>query len=117
MQNVDDRPPFGSIFCAILIGSSLGINSKWIDTKSNEIADTISRIRQEKVTSTQPSSDHLVFDYSALKQKYSELSQCRFFQPSPKLLSMIWDVLLMKKFPDLKEIRKLRRQGLGKLIT
>ena len=101
----------------MLIGSNVGINSKWIDTKSNEIADTISRIREEKSSSTRSPTDHPTFDYSALKQKYPALRHCRFFQPEPKLLSMIWDVVLMKKFSNLKEIRKLRQRGLGKLTT
>ena len=105
----------GRFFCGLLIGSNVGINSKWIDTKSNEIADTISRIREEKSSSTRSPTDHPTVDYSALKQKYSALQHCCFFYPKPKLLSMIWDVVLMRKFPNLKEIRRLRQCGLGKL--
>ncbi len=100
-------------FCGLLIELPVGINSKWIDTKSNEIGDTISRICNKKKASVLSNTDHYLFDYSALKQKYLELAHCCFFQPLPKLLSMIWDVLLINKFPDLKEIRKLQQGGLG----
>ena len=117
MQVIDNRALPGQIFCGLLIESPVGINSKWIDTKSNEIADTISRIKEEKLTSVKSPSDHHSFDYKLLQQKYSVLKPCHFFHPEPDLLSMIWDVILMKKFPNLKEIRTLRQRGLGKLTT
>jgi len=108
----------GRFFCGLLVGSPLGINSQWISTHENELADTISRIKKEKVktSSHHPSLDYS-FDYSLLKQNHSELKACRFFQPAPELISMIWDVVLTEKFPCLKEIASLRQRGLGKLIT
>jgi hypothetical protein len=33
------------VFCGLLIGSNVGINSKWISIAANKIADNISRIK------------------------------------------------------------------------
>ena len=100
-------------FCCLLIDSLLGINSEWIATDKNELADEISRLK--KLTNRVKS--HRSFDYSSLKQKYSVLKACRFFQPAPKLTSMIWDIVLRLKWPNLSEVQTLKRSGLGKLIT
>ncbi|KAL7525487.1 hypothetical protein ACHAXR_003426, partial [Thalassiosira sp. AJA248-18] len=82
----------GRFFCGLLIGSPLGINSQWISTDENELADTISRVKKQNVkkSSNHPSLDY-AFDYSLLQQNHSELKACRFFQPAPELISMIWD--------------------------
>ncbi len=37
------------IFCSLMINSPLRINSKWISTDDNKIADDISRIKRESV--------------------------------------------------------------------
>jgi len=100
-------------FCCLLIDSPLGINSEWIATDKNELADEISRLK--KLTNRVKS--HRSFDSSSLKQKYSVLKACRFFQPAPKLTSMIWDIVLRLKWPNLSEVQTLKRSGLGKLIT
>ena len=63
------------------------------------------------------SSQHYSFDYSSLQQMYLQLESCRFFQPSPDLLSMIWAALLTEKLPSLSQIGKFKQSGLGKLIT
>ena len=101
------------LFCYLLMDSVLGINSKWIDTTHNFIADEISRLKKLQASS----SKHFSFDYSLLQQKYPQLKNCRFFQPSASLLSMIWDVLLLEKLPSLKQVKTLKQSGLGKLIT
>jgi hypothetical protein len=77
--------------CGLLIGSNFGINTKWISTAANKIADFISRIKKS-YTST-PSSFH--YDFSKLQQNYAGLKHCCFFQPSPELLLMIWEIWLM----------------------
>ena len=100
-------------FCYLLMDSVLGINSRWISTTDNIIADDISRIKKVGCTSSKQFS----FDYSNLQQKYPELKNCRFFQPAPELLSLLWDILLSEKLPSLQEVRTLRQSGLGKLIT
>ena len=100
-----------------MIGSPLGIDSKWISTNDNKLANEISCIKKRfiKPTTSNPSR-HYDFDYTSLKQKYPELKACRFFQPSPKLISMLLEILLTKKSPALKEVVALKQQGLGKLI-
>ena len=100
-------------FCMLLMDYKLGINSEWISTHDNFIADDISRLKKLNTSS----SKHFSFDYSALQQKYPQLRTCRFFQPSPSLLSCLWDILLHKKLPTLEEVRTLKQSGLGKLIT
>ena len=101
------------LFCYLLMDSRLGINSKWIDTDHNYIADEISRIKKLQASS----SKHFSFDYSTLQQKYPQLKSCHFFQPSPDLLSMIWNVLLKGKLPSLEQVKTLKQSGLGKLTT
>ena len=105
-------------FCGLLMGSHVGINSKWISTEDNKIADEISRAKKTAVSSTPTNhSPDWHFDYSTLKQRFPELKTCRTFLPSPDLLSEIWKIVLTESFPDPKEIATLRRNGLGKLIT
>ena len=100
-------------FCFLLIDQKLGINSGWISTDNNFIADEISRLKKLQSSS----SKHFSFDYSTLQQKYPQLKNCRFFQPSQSLLSCLWDILLHKKLPSLETVTTLKQSGLGKLIT
>lgn len=102
-------------FCGLLIGSHVGINSEWISTEENPIADAISRLKRESKNSS--STHHATFDYSNLQQQFPQLKDCRFFRPSPELLSNLWEILLPEKFPSLKQIAQLKQKGLGKLIT
>jgi len=97
-------------FCGLLIGSNVGINAKWISTLANKI--TISRIKK---SAHNPSS--FQYDFSKLQQDHVELKHCRFFQPSQELLSMIWDILLMQKSPNLSKVLLLKQNGLGRLST
>ena len=97
-------------FCGLLIGSNVGINAKWINTLANKIADEISRIKK---SAHNPSS--FQYDFSKLQQDHAELKHCRFFQPSQELLSMIWDILLTRKSPNLNKVLLLKQNGLGKL--
>jgi hypothetical protein len=55
-------------FCSLLIDSPLGINSQWISTVANEIADDISRLK--KLLQQQSNNSHVLFDYLSLKQRY-----------------------------------------------
>ena len=66
------------LLCYLLIDSPMGMNSKWIGTKENLIADDISRINTDS---------NLEYDFSLLQQKHPQLQTCRFFRPSAKLLS------------------------------
>ena len=101
------------LFCYLLMDSRLGINSKWIDTNDNHIADAISRLKKLQASSSKKKS----FDYYSLQQKYPQLKNCCFFQPSASLLSMIWDVLLKGKLPSLEQVKILKQSGIGKLTT
>jgi hypothetical protein len=99
-------------FCSLLINSPLGINSQWISTSNNKIADDISRLKKHSDTNSAPN-----FDYATLKQTYPELNHCSFFQIQPKLISKIWAIVLTKKWPSHKEVQTLKQRLLGKLIT
>jgi hypothetical protein len=85
-------------FCGLLLGSNVGVNAKWISTTKNVIADKISRFKSTNPTS----SPSLTYDYSNLQQEHKELKACSFFHPSPKLLSLIWEILLTQKMSRLK---------------
>ncbi len=101
-------------FCGLLIDSPLGINSEWIATDENEVADQISRLKKAKVSKSNPHPD---FDYSSLQQKFPELKACRFFQPSAELTSLLWELLLTERLPQPRHARQLKQNGLGRLIT
>jgi len=100
-------------FCLLVINLPLGINSKCISTDDNKIADNISRIKRESVTEDSPP----FFDYSTLTQMYPELIHCSSFMIQPKLILLIWEIVLTERWPCHDEIRKLRQKPLGRLIT
>ena len=102
-------------FCSLLINAPVGINSKWISTAANEIADDISRLK--KLIQQQSNNSHASFDYLSLKQRYPALSHCSFFQIEPKLISLIWDIVLNEKWPEHTEIKSLLQRPLGRLTT
>jgi hypothetical protein len=103
-------------FCGLLIESNVGVNAKWISTTENAIADEISRLKVDSSTNTHLPSFN-TFDFSTLQQKFPVLNHFRFFQPSQELLSMIWEILLTKRCPDLTKVANLKQRGLGKLYT
>jgi hypothetical protein len=98
-------------FCSLLINSPLGINSQWISTINNKIADDIFCPKKQSVNNSSPA-----FDYTILKQIYLELRHCSFFQIQPELISLIWDIVLTKKWPNHEEVQTLKQRPLGKLI-
>jgi hypothetical protein len=100
------------ILCGLLINSKVGVNTKWISTLKNKIADDISTL---KVTNLPCSAPH--YDFSQLKQDHKELKACRFFHLSPKLLSLIWKILLTQKCPSLSKVLEMRPPALGRLST
>jgi hypothetical protein len=99
-------------FCSLLIGSPLGINSKWISTNDNKIADDILHVKMQSVLNSHPS-----FDYSTLKQRYPELTHCRSLQIQPELILLIWEIVLTERWPCDNKIRRLRLKPLGRLTT
>ena len=103
-------------FCGLMIGSNVVVNEKWISTIKNVIADKISRLKKLIANNPNSPSSH-TYDYANLQQEHKELKACSSFQPSHKLLSLIWEILLTQKFPDLSLILILKPQDLGKLST
>ncbi len=99
-------------FCLLLINSPLGINSQWISTIDNKISDNISCLKKQPDNNSSPA-----FDYTILKQTYLELRHCSFFQIQPELISLIWDIVLTKKWPNHEEVQILKQRPLGKLTT
>ena len=73
------------IFAHLLMFSDMGVNTDHIDGVDNVIADFLSRIRE--------SDDFSQFSYSSLVQRFPQLKNCRHFQPSPELLSLIISAL------------------------
>jgi hypothetical protein len=104
-------------FCGLLIGSNVGVNIKWISTIKNVIANKMLRLKEVINTNSKLPSSLPTYNYVHLQQKHEELKVCNFFQPSHKLLSLIWDILLTQKCPDLNQIRKLEPCNLGTLST
>jgi hypothetical protein len=98
-------------FCSLLIGSPLGINSQWISTDDNKIADNTSQIKK-----TLPNILHS-FDYSSLCQMYLELTHCSFFQIQRELILLMWDIVLTNNWPTHEEVQILKRKPLHNLIT
>jgi hypothetical protein len=96
-----------------MINTLLGINSKWISTDNNKIADYIFCIEKESANEDSPP----FFDYSTLTQRYPELIHCSSLMIQPELISLIWEIVLTKRWPCHDEIRRLRLKPLGKLIT
>jgi hypothetical protein len=101
-------------FCSLLINSPLNINSQWISTLHNAIANNISRAKNaaSEYTHSQPS-----FDYLSLQQKYLELSHCSFFRPVPELISLIWEIILTERWPCQDKKKKLKLKPLGNVTT
>ncbi len=99
-------------FCSLMIGSPLGMNSKWISTKDNNIDDDISRIKKQSALDSSP-----LFNYSTLTQRYLELTHCCSCQIQPELILLIWEIVLTKKWPCHDKIRKLRLKPLSRLTT
>jgi hypothetical protein len=101
-------------FSSLLINSPLGINSQWISMLHNAIADDISRA---KTAASEYTHSFPSFDYLSLQQKYPELSHCSFLQPAPELISLIWEIVLTKRWPCHDEIRRLKLRPLSNLTT
>jgi hypothetical protein len=106
------RQMLACFFCSLLINLPLGINSQWISTINNKIADDISCLKKQSDNNSSPA-----FDYTILKQTYPELRHCSFFQIQPELILLIWDIVLTKKWPNHKEVQTLKQRPLGKLTT
>ena len=97
----------GRIFIGLLLGSNLGIQTDWISTFDNKIADDISRLCDENGN----------YDYSQLIHDHDSLTSCRQFQPSDSLLGMIWGALRTNVSPDPRMLAKLQPRALGSITS
>jgi hypothetical protein len=104
-------------FCGLLIGSNVGVNAKWISTIENIITDKISRLKALNVANFKSPLSSPTYDCYNLQQEHEELKACNFFQPSCKLVLLLWDILFTQKCPDLNLIMSLKLQDIGKLYT
>lgn len=101
------------LFVGLVLGTPIGIQTEWLPSHENIIADDISRLK--KLSTSSPIESF--FDYASLLTTYSQLSICHKFQPSHFLLGMIWDVLLHKKSPDPLILRQTAPSALGHFIS
>jgi hypothetical protein len=56
-------------------------------------------------------------NYTTLKQRYLELKNSPFVQINPELISLIWEIMLTKKWPSHKEVQILKQRPIGRLIS
>ncbi len=105
------RRALARFFCGLLIGLNIRVNAKWISKLENVITDKISRLKSSNPASY-PSP---TYNYFKLQQEHRELKAWTFFHQSPKLLLLIWEILLTRKCPDLSVVLKLKLSNLGKL--
>ena len=71
--------------CALMINNPVGLAADRVDTKSNIIADKISRWKSET---------NKLLDFATLMQEFPQLNCCHRFHPSLELVSLIKDALL-----------------------
>jgi hypothetical protein len=84
-----------------MIDSTTNLNSKWIGTKENVIADEISRLSD---------ASNIEYDFNSLLQDYPQLKVCRHFQPSSVLLSWIWGCITNGVSLSLAAVRDERQK-------
>ena len=95
----------GRLQCALLINSPVGLDPEYIDTKSNIIADEISRIKNET---------NIITEIPQLLQKFPSLGTCKRFHPSQELISHIMDALLSKRPTNPLTIRQAIQENPGR---
>ena len=98
----------GRLQCALMINNDVGINAAHIDTKRNEIADRISRIKRES---------NAIPEFQHLMQDFPQLRSCSRFHPSAELVSLVMDALLQERSIDPLEASRRVLAGLGKITT
>ena len=98
----------GRIFSTFLLNNPLGINCDYIPTGENIIADEISRLKK---------TNNNLYDYASLLQDFPQLQDCKIFQPSKELLSMLEQSLLNGISPPLHVVQHMKHSNLGQLIS
>ena len=98
----------GRVQCAMMLNNPVGLYTGHVDTKTNVIADEISRIKRET-----DSMRRFLF----LQQEYQELRGCKRFHPSAELILHIMDAISLKKFIDPLAVSKTVLTNPGQLIS
>ena len=96
----------GRLQCAMMIDNPVALATGHIDTKSNEIADRISRFKSETNT---------LIGLDTLMQEFPQLKNCRRFHPSQYLISLILDALSSEKPLDPLELKQRLLSNPGSL--
>ena len=96
----------GRLQCSLMMNNPVGIDTAYINTKLNCIADDISRIKHES---------NILTSTPQLYQKYPSLGACRRFHPSPDLISYITSALLSNQIMDPLTIRQTLLKNPGKI--
>ena len=94
--------------CAMMLNNRVGHYTGHVCTKTNVIADGISRIKRES---------NSMRGFLSLKQEFLELDGCMRFHPSAELISHILDAISQKKFVDPLAIRKTVQENPGHLTS
>ena len=81
----------GRLQCALMINNPVGLDTNYINTKKNVIADRLLQYKTE--------SD-AVRGFTSLQQEFLQLRNCRRFQPSNEIISWILDALSLGKLAD-----------------
>jgi hypothetical protein len=98
----------GRLQCSMMINNPVGLDSGHVDTKTNVIADRISRWKNQTDT---------LLGFDQLIQEYPQLKSCRRFHPSKYLISLITEALSSEKLRDpLKVSQELLRDP-GRVIS
>ena len=90
----------------MMIDNPVALATGHIDTKSNEIADRISRFKSETNT---------LIGLDTLMQEFPQLKNCRRFHPSQYLISLILDALSSEKPLDPLELKQRLLSNPGSL--
>ena len=97
----------GKFFIGLLMSTKIGIHAEWLPTELNKIADDISRVKERDGN----------YDYSHLLRDHPSLRQCRLFEPSDSLLSLICAILRGKDSPDPRTLSKIEPRTLGSITS
>ena len=81
----------GRLQCALMINNPVGLDTDYINTKLNVIADRISRHKKET---------NILLGFDTLCQEFPQLKCCRRFHPSKDLISWVTDALLSEELAN-----------------
>jgi hypothetical protein len=96
----------GRLQCAMMINNPVMLDTGRVDTKTNVIADRISRWECEADTSS---------GFLNLLQDFPQLRDCQRFHPSQELISLIWDALLNDKLVNPLEVNHILQSFPGRI--